>query len=104
MISYDVNVGSLVIGIIGTLLTGLIIYLVKEVRELVSLIERHEKVLFGDPDIEDWVGLVKLCLSNKKYAINDRRAFIALVAILCRNKQIELDEELKESLSLLKKE
>lgn len=104
MITFDISLGSLIVGVIGTLLTTLIIYLIREVRILVRLIKRHEKVLFGDPDIEDWNGLVKMCLASKKYSINDRRAFIALISILCRNKIIELDGELTESMELLKKE
>lgn len=104
MITFEISLGSMIVGIIGTLLSALIIYLTREVRRLVRLIERHEKVLFGDPDIEDWNGLVKMCLASKKYSINDRRAFIALISILCRNKTIELDGELTESIEILKKE
>lgn len=94
----------MIIGIIGTLITSLLLYLVREVRRLVHLIERHEKVLFGDSDIQEWEGLVKICISNRKYAIDDRRAFIYLVSILCKNNIITMDDELMEALDKLKRD
>ncbi len=104
MIEFDINLGSIIIGIVGTAVTGVLTYLVREVRRLIRLIERHEKVLFGDSDIEEWEGLVKLTLANKRYSINDRRAFIYLISILCRNKTIEMDGELEEALDHLKRD
>lgn len=94
----------MIIGIIGTLITSLLLYLVREVRRLVHLIERHEKVLFGDSDIQDWDGLVKICLANRKYATDDRRAFIYLISILCKNKLITMDDELTDALDKLKRD
>lgn len=104
MITLDLSLGNLIIGVVGTAITAALTYLVRETRRLVRLIERHEKVLFGDQDIEDWEGLVKLALANRRYSINDRRAFIYLISILCRNKVIEMDKELEEALEHLKRD
>jgi len=98
----EINLSSLVTGIVGTAITSVLVYLVRETRRLIRLIERHEKILFGDTDIEDWDGIVKMCLSNRKYMNNDRRAFIYLISILCKNKTIEMDSELSEALEALK--
>lgn len=95
---------SIIIGVTGAGIVAVLGWLVKEVRALIKLIKRHEKVLFGDEDISDWDGLVKICLANKKYSINDRRAFIALISILHRNKVIDVDSELQESIDILKRE
>lgn len=104
MITFDINLGSIIIGVVGTAISLILAYLVRETRKLIKLIERHEKVLYGDPDIQDWDGLVKVALSNKRYSINERRAFIYLISILCRNKVIEMDKELEETLDQLKKD
>lgn len=95
---------KILVTIVGFLIVSLLTYLSINVRKVIKLIERHEKVLYGDSDITDWSGLVKISLKNREYSINDRRAFILLVQILCRNKIIDLDPELKELLDILKKE
>jgi hypothetical protein len=95
---------KIIIAVAASLITAAILYLARVVNKLVKLIERHEKILYGDPDITDWPGLVKISLNQREYGINDRRAFILLVQILCRNKTIELDGELKEILDIIKKE
>ena len=95
---------SIIVGITGAIIIAVLGWLVKETRTLIKLIKRHEKVLFGDEDISDWDGLVNICLANKKYSINDRRAFIALISILHRNKIIDFDSELQESIDILKRE
>lgn len=100
----EISIGTIITGIAIAIIIALLTYLTKEIRRLINLIQRHEKVLFGDIDIQDWDGLIKICLSNKKYSISDRRAFIALVSILCKNKVIEMDDELRDSIETLKKE
>jgi len=104
MITVDLNLENIIIGVVGSAITLTLTYLVREVRRLIHLIERHEKVLFGDTDIKDWNGVVNICLANRRYSMNDRRAFIYLISILCRNKTIEMDSELSEALEHLKKD
>ena len=100
----DDGVWKIVVTVVGSLLVTSILWVVRELRRLIKLIERHEKVLFGDTDISDWVGLVKISLSNRQYSIIERKALVLLIQILCRNKTIELDSDLKDVLELLKKE
>jgi hypothetical protein len=100
----DDGVWKIAVTIVGSLLVAALLYLARVVNRFVKLIERHEKVLYGDQDIADWVGLVKISLNNREYSITSRRVLILLVSILCRNKTIELDPELKELLDLLKKD
>jgi hypothetical protein len=111
MITYDISLGSLIVGVVGTLLSAFILYLSRKVSTVIELIHTHdenlrkfERILFGDPDIQEWEGLVKISLANKKYSINDRRAFIILISKLCKNKALEMDNELTEAIDLLKKE
>lgn len=103
MITFDLNLGSIIVGVVGAAITATLTYLVREVRRLIRLIERHEKVLFGDTDIQDWDGVVNICLANRRYSVNDRRAFIYLISILCKNKTLEMDSELSDALEQLKK-
>lgn len=98
----DDVVWKIIVSVVGTLLVAAIIYMVREVRKLVKLIERHEKILFGDQDISSWEGIVKIALDNRKYSVNDRRAFIELIRILNKNKVIDLNDEFHTTIEILK--
>lgn len=89
-------------GIIVGLSVPLLIYLIKSILNVNRLLKRHEKILFGDDDIKAWEGIVEITLANRKYTINDRRALIELINMLTKNKIIEIDEDYKKTLDILK--
>lgn len=84
-------------------ITGVLSFIAYHVWRIKRLIEKHERVLFGDKETETFEGIVTICLSNRKYSITDRKAFIALITTLCKHGVITVDDEFKEAIESLKK-
>lgn len=80
-----------------------ILYIVKRIHRISELSEKHERILFGEENKEMWEGLVTICLANRKYSINDRKAFISLISILNKNGVVVIDDEFKDAIEPLKK-
>lgn len=95
---------KIIIAIVSGAILALLTYLVRTVRATYTMLQKHEKILFGDSDIQEWEGIVKIAIANRKYTIADRRAFIALVSTLCKTNTIILDDDLRDAIDTLKKE
>jgi len=91
-------------GVTTTMAIALLYYIGNKVGHISKLLEKHERILFGDSDINAWEGIAKITIANQKYIVSDRRAFIELVSILHRNNIIEINEELKEILDTIKQQ
>jgi len=89
-------------GVTTTVAISLLYYIGNRVNRISKLLDKHEKVLFGDADIEEWQGVVKITISNRKYTLSDRKALIELINILKSNGTIELTEDLRDAINQLK--
>ena len=84
-------------------ITSLLGYIAYTVNRMRLLLEKHERVLFGDKEIQLFEGIVPICIANSKYCIADRKVIIALITKLCEHGVIDIDSEMREALEELKK-
>ena len=95
-------VSQVVIMASGTVLGGLMVYIAVIVKRIYITLQKHDRMLFGEEDVDGWMGLLKLVLNDNrgmKELVDIVDDMLMIVAInpddICRDKIVELCERIK---------
>lgn len=90
-------------------ISTLVFWAIREVRRfntaLITLndtLTKFSRLLYGEKDIEEWEGLIRMCVNTKRGEIQTKQGLVSLMKFLIREKIIIPDDDLKDTIDKLK--
>ena len=89
----DIAVGLTITAGGGSILAG-IIYMITLLRKIVKNDEKYNRLFFGEEGVDNWRGLVCMCIENSEEQHKMKELVRSLILKLIDKKIIEKDDQL----------